>query len=231
MLDFIHTCVDAPDRLLIPKAERQAAAQRRRLLAEARQHASRIVAQANEQAGQIRDQALSEGYSQGILHAAGEITQVLLLKQGMAARLHLEVAQSVRLLLQEVLADEAWLEAVLQHWLKDVSVSAYGTLQLLVPQGVAVGQLRQRLAAHWPGNLLIDYHEHSRFVFRHADQLLEFDIPGAVEPLVPRLLRQMSGLRPALRELEEASASYLQAWVADVVGRGHAHVEEVEHAN
>ena len=232
MLDSIRTLADEPlDATVLLAADRQAHTRRQRLLMQARQHASRLVAEASEQAEKIRTHALAQGYSHGVLQAADVIAQALLLKQGMAARLQTEVTDTVKTLLEGALGHPEWAQTLLQGWLLNTAPDASGTLQVVVPERVATKELRLRLAPHWPGTLIIESHDRPALLFRHGDQLLEFNIPVVIERLAPQVLMQLSGLKPALRQLEASCADYLQTWVDGVVGHARAQTQDSDHGH
>lgn len=217
MLDAIRNLTDATGPgPLIRVDDRRALRERRQLLQQARDQASRLVADANAQVEQIRAHALQEGYSQGVLHAAGDIARLLLMEQGMADRLRTDVARQVEELLMQVLDNDVWVAEQVQCWMRDCGIDAQSPLQVIVPQGRARA-MGERLQTHWPGVLKIESADTARFVFRQGNQVLEFDPPAMIAPLVPQLLLQLRPLKSAMGTLDTASAEHLQAWVNQVV--------------
>jgi hypothetical protein len=233
MLDSIRTLSDVPaGALLVRRADRLAERQRQRLLEQARRHASALIAEAREQADQIRLHAMREGHNNGILQAAGQITQALLLEQGMASRLRSDVVMSLRNALDTVLGSEPWLEQLLQRWLEDVGGQAPRVLQVLLPQGRAQAlAVRQYVQTRWPHETSVEWHAEPRFVFRLGDHVLEFDPAAVSEPLAPRLAAQMKALRPAMGAMDQACADYLQTWVDGVVAGSQAPYKELSDAD
>ena len=206
--------------------ERQAAAERRRLLQQARKQASALVTQAEAEAEQVRSHAMAEGFSHGVLQAAGAIAQVMLLKDGLAARLHDEVCASIQALLREALLSEEWIHSLLQRWQGEHAPSRQAALQVVVPRGTPLPALRQRLATHWAGQLTLEQHEQQRIVLRHGEQVLEFDLPGVIGPLTQQLATRLKGLTPAQRQLDSTCVGYLQTWIETVKGQVPAELEE-----
>jgi hypothetical protein len=84
-------------------------------------------------------------------------------------------------------------------------------LQVLLPlrcksQGK---ELRQRLQALWPGTLALDYQPQERYVFRLADQVLEFDTEATCQRLEPKLLSCLASLPETVRTLDQVSMQRL----------------------
>lgn len=231
MLDSIRPLPDATGAgPLIRQEDRRAARERRLLLDQARQQASRLIAEAQAQAEQIRLHALEQGHGHGLMQAAGEIAQALLMENSMAARLRADVALQAEQLLTRLLGSQAWVETLVQDWLADCAADLKGQLHVIVPTGRAAA-MRHCLEQQWLGTLHIECGEPARFLFRHGDQVLEFDLPAVVAPLVPPLLLQVRALQPAMQGLDEASAAHLQTWVEGVVSDVAARAQENEHAD
>ncbi|MBN3965216.1 hypothetical protein IMW75_07975 [Pseudomonas gregormendelii] len=76
MLDSIRTLIDPPaaDDPLIVRADRRAARERRLLMQQAQERARDCVAEAEAETDLIRAQAFQEGYSQGVLQVAGDLS-------------------------------------------------------------------------------------------------------------------------------------------------------------
>lgn len=235
MLDSIRTLADLPTRAsaVVSQADRVAARERRLLMEEARQRATAIVTEASDQADEIRASALQEGFTHGVLQAASEIGQALLLEKGLAARLRQDACDTVRTLLTEVSGRDEWIDGLLTRWLVELDANQSVALQVVMPQHCkgAHKAVLERLRGQWHGTVSLEYHADERYLFRLADQVLELNVPAAVAPMSSRLALQLASLKPAMQTLDEASARYLQSWVEGFVAHAQAITEEQDHAN
>ena len=213
MLDSIRTLTDVPASTSahVSCEDLIAARQRSALQRQAQRRARECVEQAQAEAETLRAQAFQEGYASGILRAAENLASGLLESQSMSLQLRKDLAQTTRQLLQQVLTRVEWLDELLERWLADQS-DTEARLQVLLPlrckpQGPA---LRQRLQRLWPGTLTLDYRCEERYVFRLADQLLEFNIESVTHRLMPQVLSRLSTLPESARCLDQASMKVLK---------------------
>ncbi|MCP1500736.1 vacuolar-type H+-ATPase subunit H [Pseudomonas migulae] len=212
MLDSIRTLTDVPASrdAHVTRADLDAARQRRSLQQQAQRRALECVEQARSEAEAIRAQAFQEGYANGILRAAENLANGLLESQALGLQLRKDLAQAARQLLQDLLTRNEWLDEMLERWLAEQSHTE-APLQVLLPsrckpQGPA---LRQRMQRLWPGTLVLDYQPEERYVFRLADQLLEFDLESVSQRLEPRLLARLGNLPASVRLLDQTSMNLL----------------------
>jgi hypothetical protein len=230
MLDSLRDLSDVQrgESLLLGAADLAAARARRQLLAQARRRAQECVAQAQEEAQQVRRAAYREGYLDGMLHAGGELAQVLLAEQGVGARVRRDAVGQVKAMLDELLLSEDWTQVLLQRWLADLEEMPGQTLHLLLPVQCKASHasLRTRLQSDWAGAIHVEYHADERFVFRVDDHLLELDVPVLGEKLAPRLASQLSALRDGVKTLDEVGRETLKNWMERIIGAAAANTEQ-----
>lgn len=212
MLDSIRTLTDVPasSDAHVARADLIAARQRRSLQQQAQRRARECVEQAQSEAEAIRAQAFQEGYASGILCAAENLANGLFESQALGRQLRKDLAQAAGQLLRELLARVEWLDEMLERWLAE-QPDTEALLQVVLPSRCrAHGQaLRQRLQRLWPGALVLDYQPEERYIFRLADQLLEFDIESVCQRLEPQLLARLGSLPESVRYLDQASKKLL----------------------
>ncbi len=213
MLDSIRTLSDMPasSDARVAREDLVAARQRRALQIQAQRRARACVEQARGEAEDIRAQAFSEGYASGIVRAAQDLANGLLGSRALGLQLREDLARVARELLRDVLVRGEWLDEMLERWLAEQSDTRV-PLQVLLPercksQGPA---LRERLQALWSGALVFDYRPEERYVFRLADQLLEFDLNAVCQRLEPLLMARLTHLPESVRRLDAASIDLLQ---------------------
>ncbi|AHD15377.1 oxygen-regulated invasion protein OrgB [Pseudomonas sp. FGI182] len=237
MLESIRTLVDIPaaDALLLRHEERAAARDRRLLMQQARERAKACVAEAQQEADQVRASAFQDGYSQGVLQAAADLSALLLRSRLMASALQAELAQAARSLLGDLLMDEQLLDALLQRWQDSWAGQGQEPLQILLPlrckaRQVALKSTLKDLAVECVD---IRFHAQERYLFRLADQVVELDIGATQERLSPRLIAQLKQLPESVRQLDESSRSLFISWAAalDKEGSSPLHVSELDNGN
>jgi hypothetical protein len=209
MLDSIRTLNDLPasSDARIPREEIVATRQRHALQKQAQRRARDCVDQAQRDADAVRAQAFQEGYAEGVLRAAENLTRGLLESQALGLQLRSDLAQAIRQLLGDSLRHTQWLDEMLERWLAEQPGPTDAVMQVLLPLRCKPrgDELRQRLQALWPGTLSLDYQPQERYVFRLADQLLEFDIEASAQRLEPRLLSSLANLPESVRRLDQSS--------------------------
>lgn len=224
MLDSIRTLVDIPaaDALLLRHEERTAARSRRLLMQQARERAKSCMAEAQQEADRVRANAFQDGYSQGVLQAAADLSGLLLQSRRMASALQAELAQAARSMLGDVLMDERLLDALLQRWQDEWAGKGREPLQISLPlrckaQRVA---LESKLKGMGIERVDIRFHAQERYLFRLADQVVELDIGATQERLSPRLIAQLKQLPESVRQLDEASKRVFVRWAAELNKEG-----------
>lgn len=237
MLDSIRTLVDIPatDALLLRHEARTAARSRRLLMQQARERAKACMAEAQQEADIVRANAFQDGYSQGVLQAAADVSGLLLRSQRMASALQAELAQAARSLLGDMLMDERLLDALLQRWQDGWVGQGREPLQIILPLRCKAQQvaLKSKLKGLGIERVDIRFHAQERYLFRLADQVVELDIGATQERLSPRLIAQLKQLPESVRQLDEASKSLFLKWAADLNKEGYSaiHVAESENCN
>ncbi|HDS1817651.1 TPA: oxygen-regulated invasion protein OrgB [Pseudomonas putida] len=232
MLESIRTLVDIPqtDALLLRHEERTAARNRRLLMQQARERAKACLAEAQQEADMVRANAFQDGYAQGVLQAAVDVSGLLLRSRLMASALQAELAQAARSLLGDVLKDERLLDALLQRWQDGWIGQGREPLQIILPLRCKAQQmaLKSKLTGLGIERVDIRFHAQERYLFRLADQVIELDIGATQERLSPRLIAQLKQLPESVRQLDEASRRFIVNWAADLNREGDSanHVSE-----
>ena len=217
MLESIRTLDDIPstDAVLVTREERSAARSRRLLMQEARDRAKACVAQALQDAEAIRANAFQEGYSQGVLQAAGDLNKLLLQSRRLATALQADLLEAARELLGDWLMDEQLLNALLQRW-QGRAGHGQGPLEVILPLRCKPQQAVLKSALKDLGSEAVNIHFHAqeRYLFRLDDQVIELDIDASRERLSPRLVAQLKQLPDAVRQLDVASRQLFIDWVS-----------------
>jgi hypothetical protein len=220
MLDSIRTLIDPPaaDDPLIVRADRSAARERRLLLQQAQRRARDCVAQAEAEADLIRAQAFQEGYSQGVLQVAGDLSQLLLTSRLLATELQAQLLQAARELLGEWLMDEQLLDMLVQRWSTRHGAGSPGALQIILPRRckALLAAVQATLAEQGVDDARISFHERECYLFRQGDQVIELDIEATQQRLAPRLLARLKQLPDSVRELDDASVQLFVEWAGNL---------------
>ena len=100
---------------------------------------------------------------------------------------------------------------MLERWLAGATRPHGGGVTGAVAAALQVTGQRagQRLQALWPGTLALDYQPQERYVFRLADQVLEFDTEATCQRLEPKLLSCLASLPESVRTLDQVSMQRL----------------------
>ncbi|MFF7062408.1 oxygen-regulated invasion protein OrgB [Pseudomonas sp. NPDC008258] len=207
---------------MLKHEERAAERDRRLLMQQARERAKSCVAQAQQEADIVRANAFQDGYSQGVLQAAADLSGLLLRSRLMASALQAELVQAARSLLGDVLMDERLLDALLQRWQDEWAGQGREQLQIILPLRCKAQQvaLKSKLQGLGVERVDIRFHDQERYLFRLADQVVELDIGATQERLTPRLIGQLKQLPESVRQLDEASKNILVSWAADLNKEG-----------
>lgn len=222
MLESIRTLVDvtSTDVLLVAREDRVAARNRRLLMEESRKRAKSQVAEALQEADSIRSCAFQDGYSKGVLQAAGDLSGLLLQSRVLAIALQTDLLQAARTLLGDLLMDEQLVDSLLQRW--QGRWVGQVPLQIILPLRCKPehGALKSTLKGLGVDVVDIHFHAQERYLFRLADQVVELDIGATQERLSPRLIAQLKQLPEGVRQLNEASRRLFVNWAAGLDGGG-----------
>ncbi|MGE8059052.1 oxygen-regulated invasion protein OrgB [Pseudomonas sp. NPDC089547] len=235
MLESIRTLVDVPatDALLLRHEERAAERDRRLLMQQARERAKSCMAQAQQEADIVRANAFQDGYSQGVLQVAADISGLLLRSRLMASALQAELVQAARSLLGGVLMEDRLLDELLQRWQDGWVDRGREPLQIILPLRCKAQQvaLKSKLQGLGVERVDIQFHDQERFLFRLADQVVELDIGATQERLSPRLMAQLKQLPESVRQLDEASRRLFISWAAELNKEGESPNHSFESGN
>lgn len=181
---------------------------------QAKQHARRILRDAQQEAELIRQHAYQEGYQQGMLDALQQTASYLAASQTLDGRCRERLSQHVRAMLSSAVDHPETLLLVLDEWLRNLPASDE-TLYLTLPSTAHALQprLREVLAANWKGKIQLDYHAGPDFVMRHADQLAEFSPAQYVESATRALLQTLDSLPQDCRRISDfALQEFIEQW-------------------
>ncbi|MBY8955625.1 oxygen-regulated invasion protein OrgB [Pseudomonas carnis] len=222
MLESIRTLVDIPsaDTLLVRSEDRVAARARRLLMQEARDRAKVCVAQAQSEVECIQASAYQAGYAQGVLASCTDLSVLLLESRVIASKLQTDLLQAARSLLGDVLMDEQLLDRLLERWRASWSAQSGDVLQIILPMRCKSEKMSilEKLERGGVDQVDIKFHTQERYLFRLADQVVEFDIGATQERLAPRLINQIERLPASVRQLDDASRDLLVEWSAGLCG-------------
>ncbi|ROM93907.1 hypothetical protein BK658_19695 [Pseudomonas brassicacearum] len=185
---------------------------------QARERAKSCMAEAQQEADIIRANAFQEGYSKGVLQAAGDLSVLLLQSRVLASTLQADLLQAARALLGDLLKDEQLLDTLLQRWQGEWAVQGQVPLQIILPLRCRPEQAALKNTLKGLGVEIVDirFHAQERYLFRVADQVVELDIGAAQERLSPRLIAQLKQLPKSVRQLDEGSRDFFVNWAASL---------------
>ena len=234
MLESIKTLVDMPtgDDPLVTVEDRQATRKRRLLMQEAQKRAKECMAEAQEQADSIRAKAFQDGYAQGVLQTAAELSQLLLQSRLLATTLQTDLLAAASELLGELLMDPQLLDELLQRWQARQPSASRRPLQIILPLRCKADWSRLKLMLNELGvvNPEVSFHPQERYLFRLDDQVVELDIGATQERLAPRLLARLEHLPDSVRQLDNESKALFVNWADRLGGSdvGDGEIEQVE---
>lgn len=232
MLESIKTLVDMPegDDLLVTREDRQATQKRRLLRLEAQERARQCIAQAQEQADSIHAKAFQDGYAQGVLQAAAELSQLLLQSRLLATTLQADLQTAASELLGELLMDPQLLDELLLRWQTRQPEAVRTPLQIILPLRCKADWPRLKLLLSELGaaNPDVSFHPQERYLFRLGDQVVELDIGATQERLAPRLLARLEALPDSVRQLDDESRALFVKWAARLGAYGDDDDGEIE---
>ncbi|WP_179119861.1 oxygen-regulated invasion protein OrgB [Pseudomonas synxantha] len=237
MLDSIRTLVDIPvnNDLVVTRQERIAARDRRLLMRQARERAKACIIEAQREAEAIRGHAFQEGYSQGVLRAAGDLSDLLLRARVVTTTLQAELQEAAGKMFGDLLKDDQLLAALLQRWQQRQVHSAPTVVEIILPLRckLQASALKSVLSEAGEGRVEISFHAQERYLFRQADQVIELDIAAAQARLAPRLLAQLKQLPQSVHELDDASMQLFIGWAEELKGvvRGEDEIHAPEIAD
>lgn len=185
-----------------------------RLEQQAKQHAQRIVRDAQQEAELIRQHAYQEGYQQGMLDTLQQTVSYMADSQTLDRRCRERLSQHARAMLSSAVDHPETLLLVLDEWLRNIPAPDE-TLYLTLPTTAHALQPRIRgvLAAGWTGKIQLDYHTRPDFVMRHADQVAEFSPAQYVESATRALLQTLDSLPQDCRQISDfALQEFIEQW-------------------
>ena len=216
MPEYIRTVADIPldAALWVSRDERRACRERRVLMQQARERAKACVSQAEQEAQAVHIHAYKQGYAQGILQVASDLSALLLQAHTISQTLQQQLEQSAREVVGEWLMDEQLLEALMQRWSVRHRHEADAEVRVLLPQRCRAEALPLKKVLIDAGfeRVTISFHDQERYVFRHSDRVIELDINASQERLSPRLIAKLEQLPESVLQLEQASVKLFTDW-------------------
>lgn len=157
---------------------------------QARRQAVKLIKQAEVEAEQLRRQARSDGFQQGVLASASVVATFLAERQAQSQSLQYQVDDHARALLTHALTHADLPLRLLEEWLAEqVRLPPAEMLTLLVPEtiGTTIAQMKRQLGALWPGKYEILRHPGNSFKMKYGTQVAEFDAGEFIDATVRQL--------------------------------------------
>lgn len=147
------------------------------VVAQAREHAKKIISDASRDAEAIRQQAYRDGYEHGVVTSIDTVTGFIEDKQGIVNELYGQVRQRVKRLLSDTVNKESVICALFENWADEIDGRDDKTpFYILLPSDRR--RYKRRLMAYIDGmhrgGVIFEYHQDLRYVFKYREQLVEF---------------------------------------------------------
>ncbi|MCW2477105.1 hypothetical protein [Candidatus Symbiopectobacterium sp. NZEC151] len=147
------------------------------VVAQAREHAKKIIREANRDAEAIRQQAYRNGYEHGVMTSIETVTRFIEDKQGIVNEIYGQVRQQAKRLLSDTVNKESVICALFESWADEIDGRDDKTpFYILLPDDRR--RYKRRLMAYIDsmhrGGVIFEYHQDLRYVFKYREQLVEF---------------------------------------------------------
>ncbi|MFT8209924.1 MAG: hypothetical protein ACMZI0_03605 [Symbiopectobacterium sp.] len=147
------------------------------LVAQTRDHAKKIIRDANREAETIRQQAYRNGYERGVMTSFETITSFIKDKQGIVNYIYGQVREQIKNLLSDTVNKESVICALFENWADEIDGRDDKTpFYILLPRDRR--RYKRRLMAYIDsmhrGGVVFEYHQDLRYVFKYREQLVEF---------------------------------------------------------
>ena len=189
----------------IARAKLQHGQRAQTLVDEAKRSALRLVRDAQVTANDAYQQALRDGYRDGVIAAADAIADHFSAEQRLALDLQKKLMQQVRAALQLALDHPELILVLLDEWLKNQVNSADIPLKLFLPCQFyhAHEQVMSCLESSWCARVQVEYHDDERFILCSGDQIAEFDPTSFLNQIEEKVKHHCAELFPAYSTLSK----------------------------
>ncbi|WP_291972015.1 hypothetical protein [Candidatus Symbiopectobacterium sp.] len=165
------------ENVLLTNKNRVAHNLRINVVAQAREHAKKIINDASRDAEAIRQQAYRDGYEHGLVTSIETVTGFIEDKQGIVNELYGQVRQRARRLLSDTVNKESVICTLFESWADEIDGRDDKTpFYILLPSDRR--RYKRRLMAYIDsihrGGVIFEYHQDLRYVFKYREQLVEF---------------------------------------------------------
>lgn len=165
------------ENVLLTSKNRVAHNLRISVVAQAREHAKKIISDASRDAEAIRQQAYCNGYEHGVVTSIETVTGFIQDKQGIVNELYGQVRQRAKRLLSDTVNKESVICALFESWADEIDGRDDKTpFYILLPSDRR--RYKRRLMAYIDsmhrGGVIFEYHQDLRYVFKYREQLVEF---------------------------------------------------------
>lgn len=179
------------------------------LVAQAQDHAKKIISDATREVEAIRQQAYRDGYERGVMTSVETVTGFIEGKQGIVNDIYQQVREQVRHLLSDTVNRESVICALFENWANEIDGRDDKTpFYILLPQDRR--RYKRRLIAYidsmHPGGVVFEYHQDLRYVFKYCEQLVEFSPDTFVDNQIDTLIET----QPLYECCEQLSTQTLQ---------------------
>ncbi|KAF3999349.1 hypothetical protein [Glaciimonas immobilis] len=163
------------------------------LLAEARRRAKILVAAAQIEAQQLRQQAQSEGYAEGIIQVAGELIAYLSRHTALAASMQACLEEKMRTLLLGCVNNPEVVIGLFEESILQENLKNKLDVNFVLPESFRSSHrsLVARLRPYFDGDIHIEYHQEIRFVLRLGEHVSEFSPDDFVSLASSRLMSEL----------------------------------------
>ena len=204
IIQTLHSILPV-EGVYIARAKLQQGQRAQTLIDEAKRSARRLIKDAQVSADDAYQQALRDGYRDGVIAAADAIADHFFAEQRLASDLQKKLMQQVRTALQLALDHPELILVLLDEWLKNQITSADIPLKLFLPCQIyhAHEQVMACLEAAWCARVQVEYHDDERFILSSGDQIAEFDPTSFLGQIEEKAKPHCAELFPAYSALSK----------------------------
>lgn len=167
----------ALENVLIPSKTLKKIREGDGLLRQAKSRAKQLIKQDAQESDNIQKEAYRVGYERGLLMSIDSVCQFIDNNSSYAHELYLKVQKDIKILLSDILDEEAVILNVLEQWVdeldKDDKNSPVCILMPYANRRFRTGLSRVVESKH-TGSVVFEYHHEPRFVFKYKERLAEF---------------------------------------------------------
>ncbi|WP_258089450.1 hypothetical protein [Serratia liquefaciens] len=191
--------------VLVTREERLRQKKTQDILQVAKGQAKKLIVKAQAEEEALQKLAYSQGYEQGVLSAARATANFMCDHSALVVRLHDELSEKAREVLNSALSDENIFPSLLESWSNTLEADGgeHPLMELLVPEalGLRSADLVQKLERVCGQPVRVTYHQDNRYVMKCKGQLAEF-IP---DDFIDQKITQLIDIKELQRHCEHLS--------------------------